>query len=147
MIDSHSFDICAFFDVFYATLAKVDQMLVGHEEKKPLVLPTSTRTQDHTSLVVAEVNTKLPKIELKPFGGDILEWQTFWDQFQSAVHNKPKLADVDKFTYLKSLLKGSADNCVAGLKLTSENYKEAVKAKLEAARKVIRDDDEKVMMK
>ena len=28
---------------------------------------------------------KLPKLVLPKYGGDVLEWSTFWDQFQAAV--------------------------------------------------------------
>ena len=69
---------------------------------------------------------KLPKIELKSIDGDILNWQTFWDQFESSVHSNVSLSDVDKFSYLKSLLEGPAEDCISGLTLTTENYQEAV---------------------
>lgn len=42
------------------------------------------------------------------------------------MHNPPGLSDVDKFTYLKSLLSSSAEECISGLALTRENYTEAV---------------------
>jgi len=34
-------------------------------------------------------------LELPRFSGDLLEWQTFWDSFQAAVHSNPRLTDVE----------------------------------------------------
>ena len=109
-------------DVFYATLVKIDEKLAS--APKPDTKPKVTTTPASSNTGVT--NTKLPKIELPPFEGDILHWQTFWDKFESNVHTKTTLSDVDKFSYLSSLLKGPAGQCISGLKLTSENYKEAV---------------------
>ena len=71
-------------------------------------------------------NAKLPKLSIKPFSGNPLEYQSFWDSFEAAIDSNGYLDDVVKFNYLKSFLKGQALNAVEGLSLTSENYKEAV---------------------
>ena len=47
---------------------------------------------------------KLPKLALPSFDGNYTRWLTFWDSYESAVHKNPELSDIDKFTYLKSLL-------------------------------------------
>lgn len=43
---------------------------------------------------------KLPKIELKEFGGDIKEWLSFWAQFEK-IHKEKEIAEEDKFHYLR----------------------------------------------
>ena len=58
--------------------------------------------------------------------GDLTKWSTFWDLFESSVHNHPSLSGVDKFSYLHSLLEGTASEAISGLKLTSANYEEAI---------------------
>ena len=55
---------------------------------------------------------KLPKISLKDFSGNPLEWTSFRDSFESAVNNNPKLSDVDKMNYLKGLLKDEAPRVI-----------------------------------
>ena len=40
---------------------------------------------------------KLPKLNLPTFDGNVLEWQSFWDSFDSAIHNNNTLTDVQKF--------------------------------------------------
>ena len=47
-------------------------------------------------------------------------WQGFWDQFLSAIHEN------DTFTYLKSFLSDSALQSIDGLSLNATNYKEAI---------------------
>ena len=69
--------------------------------------------------------TNLPKLIIKQFG--ILNCQTFWDQYYSSVHVKTNISEIDKFTYLKSLLSESAFETISGLTLTSDNYVEAIK--------------------
>ena len=62
---------------------------------------------------------KLPKISLPRFNGNPVKWTPFWDSFQSAIHLNPELSDVDKFSYLRSLLDSTAYNAIAGLSLKS----------------------------
>ena len=69
---------------------------------------------------------KLPKLDLRKFDGDISKWPSFWDAFESSVHSNTKLAPVDKFNYLNSLLVNSASEAISGLSLTAANYDEAV---------------------
>ena len=70
--------------------------------------------------------TKLPKLTLRRFKGDITQFRTFWDTFESAVHSNPGLTKIDKFSYLVSLLEGSASRAIEGLPVTEENYDSAV---------------------
>ena len=69
---------------------------------------------------------KLPKLVLKPFSGDVLEFQEFWESFESAIHKKDDLDGLTKFNYLRSLLSSEAASTIGGLSLTAENYDEAV---------------------
>ena len=86
----------------------------------------SEESASSSSQQTRRVNIKLPKLELKKFGGKIHEFQEFWDGFQSAVHEKEGLADVDKLKYLKSFLAEPASNVIAGIPITDGNYKTAI---------------------
>ena len=70
--------------------------------------------------------TRLPKLELLKFRGNVITWMSFWDSFKSAVHDNPDISKVDKFNYLCSLLEGTASKVVQGLTLTDDNYDAAV---------------------
>ena len=71
------------------------------------------------------MKAKLPKIELIEFHGDLHKFSAFMETFESTVHTNRTLSDIDKFTYLRSMLKGAAAATIAGLTLTAENYEEA----------------------
>ena len=81
--------------------------------------PPPTRSSHSTRV-------KLPKLALRSFNGNITTWTTFWDSFESSIHNNTDLSEIDKFNYLKSLLEGTAREAISGLTLTSTNYKEAI---------------------
>ncbi|XP_068232198.1 uncharacterized protein [Palaemon carinicauda] len=71
-------------------------------------------------------NVKLPKLELPKFSGEVTQWQSFWDQYNSHI-DATDLPVISKFTYLLSLLEGDARNVVKGLAHTSANYPVACK--------------------
>ena len=43
-----------------------------------------------------------------------------------AIHGNETIAEIDKFTYLKSFLSNSALSAICALSLNSTNYKEAI---------------------
>ena len=69
---------------------------------------------------------RLPKLSIPLFSGDILEWQSFWDCFETAVHNNPALSGVQKLNYLRAQLQGSALCVITGLPLTNTSYGHSV---------------------
>ena len=81
-------------------------------------------SQSMVSLCNSNIN--LPKITLEEFDGNILNWRGFWEQFKTTIGENNTLSDIEKFTYLKRLLKGSAYGLIYGLTLTSNNYEKAI---------------------
>ena len=69
---------------------------------------------------------RLPKLNLPMFDGDVQTWQTFWDSFESTVHQNWNLTDVQKFSYLKNQLVGEAARTIDGFALTNINYARAI---------------------
>ena len=70
----------------------------GHVEREAKV---------ETDLSVGEslvTKSKLPKITLSRFSGDITRFRPFWDRFESAVDKNTALSPVDKFNYSQCLL-------------------------------------------
>ena len=63
----------------------------------------------------SSIRAKLPKLDVRKFGGKISEWQEFWDSFESAIDKNEALADVDKFSYLRGLLIEPARSPLQGL--------------------------------
>ena len=88
--------------------------------------PVLRTSSPHLSSIAHVTTVKLPKLTLKKFNRDLVKWATFWDTFESSVHTNPRLTDIYKFNYLKSLLKGPAYEAISGPKLTAANYCEAL---------------------
>ena len=68
------------------------------------------------------VSVKLPQLEISFFNGNKLEWAAFWNTFECTVHSNASLSNVEKFTYLKSKLKGEALTSMNGISLSNANY-------------------------
>ena len=45
------------------------------------------------------IPVKLPKLEISEFNGRILNWQGFWDLFNSVIYTKTSISNTDKFSY------------------------------------------------
>ena len=112
----------SFKEGIYAAMAGIENLCAAARAAATSVAPPMARHQP--PIPVPQV--KLPKLALKPVSGDITNWTTFWDSYESAIHKNPTLSDIDKFHYLKSLLDRTAHEAIAGLTLTSANYHEAV---------------------
>ncbi len=104
--------------------AKLLEQLQNDDEADS-VSSHSHSTMKTASSGLSRPDVRLPKLELPKFQGDVLEWESFWDQFRASVHES-ELPEVTKFTYLKSLLVGEAVESIKGLSLTSSHYATAI---------------------
>ena len=117
-------------------LARLDEALAAsaHTSKE---MPPPNETLQSVSHVSSNASPKnlvhdvepqiqLPKLVLKKFNGDITKWCSFWDSFEAAIHKNSKLAAIDKFNYLNSLLEKTASEAIARLAITNANYEEAI---------------------
>lgn len=64
----------------------------------------------------------LPKLTLPQFKGNYVEWQSFKDLFTSVIINNPQLTQIQRFYYLKSVLKGEALSLVKNIAVTDDNF-------------------------
>ncbi|XP_065051274.1 uncharacterized protein LOC135680947 [Rhopilema esculentum] len=71
-------------------------------------------------------NSKLPKLQLPRFSGDIVNFFSFWESFNAAVHENTNIPTITKFSYLKSYLDGQAARAIEGLPMTEANYENAL---------------------
>ncbi|XP_037502304.1 uncharacterized protein LOC119376594 [Rhipicephalus sanguineus] len=79
-----------------------------------------------TNVGNAHIGPRLPRLEIKPFNGNIREWTAFWEQFEGTVHSNATLSETDKFHYLRNYLRGEAAAAIAGFATTSACYGNAV---------------------
>ncbi|GFV06810.1 DUF1758 domain-containing protein [Trichonephila clavipes] len=70
---------------------------------------------------------KLPKLQLKKFGGDPKEFLSFWSQFQK-IHDDGSIPDEDKMQYLVASVepKSKAERLILSFPATASNYPKAV---------------------
>ncbi|XGW30834.1 hypothetical protein V3C99_009638, partial [Haemonchus contortus] len=68
---------------------------------------------------------ELPPIPIPTFGGNIWEWDSFWEIFNTNVHSQD-IADMIKFNYLLNALKGEAKESIKVLQVTGDNYNKAI---------------------
>ncbi len=67
---------------------------------------------------------KLPKIDVATFNGDLLDWRTFWEQFEISVHDRREVSNAEK---LRNALKdGHAKSVIEGLSQSGDQYEEAI---------------------
>jgi hypothetical protein len=93
------------------------------------VSPTLSEFGTAASSMEKRRRFKLPKIELKKFGGDLKEWLGFWSQFQK-IDEDDSLHASDKFQYLLLAMEvgSEAKDIVSVYPPTTENYPRAVAA-------------------
>ena len=102
---------------------RIFQMLV--KIKKLLYCPAPTPEAGKATPGARGV--KLPKIDVPTFSGDLLHWQTFWEQFDIAINDSRDLSTTEKLVYLRHALKdGSAKTVIEGLSHTGDQYEEAI---------------------
>ncbi|UYV82365.1 hypothetical protein LAZ67_21001798 [Cordylochernes scorpioides] len=72
---------------------------------------------------------KLPKIEMRKFDGELINWLPFWAQFEK-IHEDNELHDADKFHYLVQSMQSNtrARELIESYPQTAENYANAVQA-------------------
>ena len=121
-LDNEIDEIAKYRDEVTLIRAKASEVLSRLREETKGDSDSEIRFQNHSNRARPEV--KLPKLVLPKFSGDVLQWQSFWDQFTAAVHLSD-LPDINKFTYLRSLLEGEAQEAIQGLALTEQHYRVA----------------------
>ena len=94
-------------DTVYEALAKIEAacepaalVVAANPLPRPLTPPAPLRQAVPTK--------RLPELKLLHFTGDMTKWIPFWDSYKAAIHEDPELSDIDKFTYLRSLLEHTA---------------------------------------
>ncbi|KAK6021109.1 zinc knuckle, partial [Ostertagia ostertagi] len=85
-----------------------------------------TEHAEHSSVGHLDQTVQLPKLELPDFSGDMSAFPDFWELYSVAIHSNPTLSPATKFIHLKSKLKGKAKDLIASVRLSPENYQEAI---------------------
>ena len=75
-------------DCFLLAFAKLDRALSKVPPTESFSELSVTEHTSETRNSSKPVKVKLPELVIKKFNGNIVDWQSFWDQFSSAIHQK-----------------------------------------------------------
>lgn len=113
----------SFEEIFFR--AKAHEALIMSELKASSSGSTTSETQAHTPKV------NLPVINIPNFTGNIADFPSWKSLYDELVHKSSHLSNIQKFSYLRSYLKGSALQCVETISFSEENYPLAYKSLLD----------------
>ena len=99
---------------------------VKNEQPEQGATPGAVDTSVTSSLSSKQASVKLPKIVSKKFDGNPTKFQSFWDSYNTAIHENEDISDVNKMAYLFGFLERPAYSAVKGFTMTSGNYKEVI---------------------
>ncbi|XP_075162693.1 uncharacterized protein LOC142235322 [Haematobia irritans] len=89
--------------------------------------PSAHTTLSHTANTTSQpVDVRLPKINVPFFDGKYSEFKSFFDLFNSCIHNNQSLTAAQKFQYLKGLLKDDPAALIRHLQVSEQSYEEAL---------------------
>lgn len=88
----------------------------------PPSVPAPTQSEPLVPVISHISGVKLPTISLPQFDGDLNDWLTFHDSFNSLIHSASEIPCIQKFQYLRSALKGDALKLIESLTITANNY-------------------------
>ncbi|KAK6764302.1 hypothetical protein RB195_024575 [Necator americanus] len=80
------------------------------------------------SAPMTQLQTKrleLPPLPIPSFGGNIWEWENFWEIFNNNIHSRG-LPEMVKYNCLLNALKGEARECIKKFQFTKDNYAKAI---------------------
>ena len=90
----------------YEVLVRIEQ--ISLQSSTPAASdPSCLMPRSHLSSGVAS-KVRLSKLMIQPFSGVLTNWMTFCDSYRTAVNDNLSLTDIEKFSYLQSLLLGLA---------------------------------------
>ena len=107
-----------------------EKMLMEEIERADMFKDSFSKVRARLEVMITSMparkagDVKLPKLDLPLFKGAYEQWPTFWEAFEACVVNTG-MPEVNKFTYLRSLLRGEASRSIEGLSLTAAHFKDA----------------------
>ena len=106
---------------YYNAIAGLTTLIRKKNDAATVSSPSFDTSQNATQFG-ARSEVKLPKIHIPSFSGEYSEWQSFFDLYNATIHDAPSLNAVQKFQYLKGLLRGEAAILVRHINVTESNY-------------------------
>ena len=106
---------------------QLHEIEISHEEKKFELRRKYEKQMEESqfkSMKEDKQSVKLPKLVITKFQGTHLDWQRFWNQFETET-DRAEIGQITKFSYLKELLVQKVHLAIDGLPFTVEGYERA----------------------
>ncbi|KAK6762078.1 hypothetical protein RB195_022976 [Necator americanus] len=87
----------------------------------PHDVTSSSLAMNHLKMKPGE----LPLLLIPTFGGNIWEWDNFWELFNNNIHSQ-QLPEMVKYNYLLNALKGEARDGIRKFQVTKDNYSKTI---------------------
>ena len=97
-------------DSFHHLTVKIDTCLFLQQTENSFGTLSNNSSKEPSG-----VKIKLPSLKITTFDGDITTWQSFWDQYYSAIHSNIEISDTNTFNYSHSLLCEEVRSIIARL--------------------------------
>ncbi|XP_053691576.1 uncharacterized protein LOC128740090 [Sabethes cyaneus] len=110
-----------------------------------MVAPSTSSTVAHHNANASPLSDiKLPRMNMPVFSGNYLDWQSFYDLFESLFHQNPTLTNSQKLYFLKTNLADEAASLISHLKIEDANYQLALE-KLKSSLRSLHDVSDEVI--
>lgn len=101
---------------YYTTAAQIKTLIQkGNSNNQAPQFTTNTQND-------AKIKTNLPRLEIPFFEGNYQQWRTFYEIFMAVIHNDQSLSNIEKFSYLKSRLRGEPLKIIEGVSVCGDTY-------------------------
>lgn len=95
-----------------------------------LTLTNTEPSTDNQNRVPTEARfefdeVRLPTIQLPKYNGRYEQWMEFRDSYESLIHKRPRMSNIQKFHYLRASLEGAAAEVIKTLEFSAETYEMA----------------------
>ncbi|XP_076247789.1 uncharacterized protein LOC143187453 [Calliopsis andreniformis] len=120
-VSNHDIEREQFERNYFKIVSTINRQLEG---LRPSNAATSSvrKADSPNTVMIKQENTLLPKIEIKPYDGNPIEWHSFHDTFKTLVHDNLDIPSVQKFHLLKNALRGEIASVVSALNASEPNY-------------------------
>nr|XP_034174768.1 uncharacterized protein LOC117601732 [Osmia lignaria] len=106
---------------YFRIMSIINRRIEGF--RAPHTLINSGRvTESPNTVMIRQESTLLPKIEIKRYDGNPIEWHSFHDTFKTVVHDNQDIPSVQKFHLLKNALRGEIASVISALNASEPNY-------------------------
>ncbi|CAK9834523.1 hypothetical protein ANTRET_LOCUS11040 [Anthophora retusa] len=119
----HETERSQFDDQYFACAKLIGMRLREINAVAPPVASIANLTSNSSSpITIKQTSDLLPKIEIRPFDGNLVNWSSFHDTFKNLVHENDELIPVHKFYLLQNALRGPLTSITENLHASEENY-------------------------